>query len=129
VGVPLALGPALTATCDLLRLLVGSGPGPREGPRAPHAALVYLLSGLSAASHLSNLWLAEGAWAGHGVYHLLLLKYVAGSADLVLVPVVVMLGYREVRDGVSVIYRGKSMRQREQEEKDRNKEWMKSMGE
>ena len=103
-------------------------PNPPHTSRGAQLALVYLLTLLSAASHLSALYLGEGAWIT-STYHLLLLKYVVGSADLVAVPLAIVLGYGEVRTNVIAIYRGPSMRQREAEEKERTKQFKEQLKE
>ena len=72
------------------------------GDQGPHLALVYFLGLITAGSHLTAVFLAE--W-NHSIFVLLILKYVAGSADLVVVPLPVIFGYKEVRTGVLGVYR------------------------
>ena len=69
------------------------------GDRGPHLALVYFLGLIAAGSHLTAVFLAECNHS-HSIFVLLILKYVAGSADLVVVPLAVIFGYKEVRTGV-----------------------------
>ena len=109
VVVPLALGPLAMATWDVLQL-VSSWLNPHPflrvaGDRGPHLALVYLLALLAAGSHLTGVFLAEWNHSSWSIFTLLILKYVAGSADLVAVPLVIIFGYKEVRTGVLGVYR------------------------
>ena len=106
VVVPLVLGPLTMAAWDILHLIcswIKPHPFLRvAGDRGPHLALVYFLGLIAAGSHLTAVFLAE---CNHSIFVLLILKYVAGSADLVVVPLAVIFGYKEVRTGVLGVYR------------------------
>ena len=108
VVVPLALGPLTMAAWDVVQLVCSwLKPHPFlrvAADRGPHLALVYFLALLAAGSHLTAVFLAE--WNhSDSIFVLLVLKYVAGSADLVAVPLAVIFGYKEVRTGVLGVYR------------------------
>ena len=108
VVVPLVLGPLTMALWDICQL-VSSWIRPHPflrvaADRGPHLALVYFLAVLAAGSHLTGVFFAE--WNhSDSIFVLLILKYVAGSADLVVVPLAVIFGYKEVRTGVLGVYR------------------------
>ena len=108
VVVPLALGPLTMALWDIFQLVyfwIRPHPFLRvAGHRGPHLALVYFLALLAAGSHLNAVFFAE--WNhSDSIFALLILKYIAGSADLVFVPLAVIFGYKEVRTGVLGVYR------------------------
>ena len=100
------LGPLTMAAWDILHLIcswIKPHPFLRvAGDRGPDLALVYFLGLITAGSHLTAVFLAE---CNHSIFVLLILKYVAGSADLVVVPLAVIFGYKEVRTGVLGVYR------------------------
>ena len=111
---PLVLGPLLTIILELIIHL--SSPPIKPGyaedyQRSRQMALLHLLSWFSAGSYLSNLYLAESVFLSVynlNIFPVLILKYVVGYADLLYVPLLLMLLDRNVREGMGEVYRSRS---------------------
>ena len=116
---PLAIGPLLTAILELIHLLTNyqSKCGQSENSlRGRHLALLHVLAWLSIGSYLANLYLAEGVLLNiynFNIFHILVFKYVLGYADLIFVPVIIIIMDQDVREGVSEIYKSKRMKKSE----------------
>ena len=121
IVLPLVLGPVLITFLEVFQYAKNcssKSPPPEPSNRGRQLCLVYVLSSLSIGSYLANLYLVEGfifAMYKLKVFHLLLLKYVVGYADLIFVPIVIIMLDPDVRGGVGEVYRSKRAR-REQAE-------------
>ena len=107
--IPLLLGPVLTAFLELFGIIKDhamDSPKIEPSNRGRQRCLMYVLASLSVGSYLANLYLVE-AFMQIEVFHLLLLKYVLGYADLVFVPLVIIILDPNVRGGVGEVYRSK----------------------
>ena len=111
---PLVLGPLLTIILELLIQVATSPPKQKysdENDRVRQIALLHVLAWFSAGSYLANLYLAESVMLNvykFKIFHVLVLKYVVGYADLLYVPLLLMFLDRNVREGVGEVYRSRS---------------------
>ena len=102
---PLVLGPLLTIILELLIQVSTSPPKKKysdENDRVRQIALLHVLAWFSAGSYLANLYLAESVMLNvykFKIFHVLVLKYVVGYADLLYVPLLLMFLDRKVREG------------------------------
>ena len=118
---PLVLGPVITAILELGQLIKhcsAKTPPLESSNRGRQRCLVYILSSLSIGSYMANLYIMDGLIFSSNkqrAFHLLVLKYVVGYADLIFVPLVIIFLDPDIRGGIGEVYRSKRMR-REQAE-------------
>ena len=108
---PLALGPFLTAILQLIHFLTTSRQS-ENNHRGCQLALLHVLAWLSIGSYLANLYLAEGVLLNiynFNIFHILIFKYVLGYADLIFVPIIIIIMDPNVREGVAEVYKSKQM--------------------
>ena len=112
---PLALGPFLTAILQLIHFITTSQQKARQSEnnhRGCQLALLHVLAWLSIGSYLANLYLAEGVLLNiynFNIFHILIFKYVLGYADLIFVPIIIIIMDPNVRGGVAEVYKTKQM--------------------
>lgn len=118
---PLMMGPVITAFLELFQFIKQysvKNPPPEPSNRGRQRCLLYILSSLSIGSYLANLYMMDGLIFTNykqKAFHLLVLKYVVGYADLIFVPLVIIFMDPDVRGGIGEVYRSKRVR-REQAE-------------
>ena len=116
---PLAMGPLLTGLLELIQCLTTSQSKFRQSEdnhRGRQLALLHILAWLSIGSYMANLYLAEGVLLhiyNFSIFHILMFKYVLGYADLIFVPIIIILIDKDVREGVAEVYRSKQMKKSE----------------
>ena len=111
--IPILFGPMLTSLLTLAYCAIkckDNTSHPDDDKTCSQLGLLHVLAWLALGSYTLNLYLVEGVLFNiynFSIFEMLLLKYVVGYADLIYVPIVIIIMDKDIREGVVEIYRQK----------------------